>query len=132
MGDGNREVNQGEQDVRQDVSQGLNDVENAPENAAKDVGDAVSLGCGITSRPRVRLIEIHRSAMWTAVLGTLGGMSQTSTRVSRTPMTKASSRGTTTKHISVVQKLDQLYCSIVFTSSTSCPRIIQDHIIGNS
>jgi hypothetical protein len=104
MGDGNREVNQGEQDVRQDVSQGLNDVENAPENAAKDVGDAVSLGCAITSHPRVRLIKTHRSAMWTVVLGTLGGMSRTSTRVFRTPMTKASSRDITTKHVSVIQK----------------------------
>jgi hypothetical protein len=43
------------------VSQGASDVENAPDNAAKDVGDAVSVACVITSIAPIRLIATYRS-----------------------------------------------------------------------
>jgi hypothetical protein len=116
MGDGSRDVSQGEQDVRQDASQGVSDVENAPDNAAKDAGDAVSLAGVITSIARTRLIDTYRSET-----------PRTLARVSRTPTTKASSRGPTTEHVLDIHELAQLYYCTVSASPICRPHTVQHH-----
>jgi hypothetical protein len=118
MGDGSRDVSQGEQDVRQDASQGASDVENAPDNAAKDVGDAVSVACVITSIAPIRLIATYRSETPRALA-----------RVSRTPTTKASSRGPTTEHVLDIHELAQLYYCTVSTSPISRLHTVEHHTI---